>query len=92
MKPGDMLLIPSLWMHNVSSVSSSVSVNWFWKHIQSPDFYEKKDLFGNKDPRQAEQALNMATEIKKLIRQLPEHYREFYAHRAIASISEALTQ
>jgi hypothetical protein len=46
--PGDCLYIPALWFHNVVSEDFAVSVNLFWRHLP-PAFYERKDLYGNRD-------------------------------------------
>jgi hypothetical protein len=48
LRPGDCLYIPALWFHNVASETFAVSVNLFWRHLP-PEFYERKDLYGNRD-------------------------------------------
>lgn len=47
--PGDILYIPSLWFHNTKALSFSIGVNMFWKHLPH-NFYDKSDVYGNKDP------------------------------------------
>ena len=49
MEPGDILFIPALWFHNMTSLDFSVAVNVFWRNLQS-EVYDKKDPYGNKDP------------------------------------------
>jgi tRNA wybutosine-synthesizing protein 5 len=49
MEPGDILFIPALWFHNMTALDFSLAVNVFWRNLQ-PDFYDKKDPYGNKDP------------------------------------------
>lgn len=49
MEPGDVLFIPALWFHNMTSLNFSVSVNVFWRNLDQ-ELYDKKDPYGNKDP------------------------------------------
>jgi hypothetical protein len=39
--------IVAYWFHNVLALEPCIAVNIFWKHL-SDDFYQKKDLYGNK--------------------------------------------
>ena len=48
LEAGDILYIPALWFHNVTSLNFCVSVNLFWKQLESEQ-YQTKDLYGNKD-------------------------------------------
>lgn len=49
LEPGDVLFIPSLWLHNVHCADGfSISVNAFWRHMPH-SAYEAKDLYGNRD-------------------------------------------
>lgn len=56
MEPGDILFIPSLWLHNMTSLDFSVAVNVFWKNL-NPELYDKKDPYGNKDPLPASKVI-----------------------------------
>ena len=59
LEPGDVLYIPALWFHNVTSIGFSVALNVFWRshhheHAQQggsatidPNLYDRKDLYGN---------------------------------------------
>lgn len=84
LEPGDVLFIPSLWFHNVSSDHDgpTVSINSFFRHL--PDaHYEKKDLYGNKDLIEANVADAFVDKAIESLDQLPEHYRTFYLERAL---------
>ena len=85
--PGDILFIPALWFHNVTSVDFGVAVNLFWKHLDS-QFYDEKDIYGNKDPPQAQRALQTVDKAMKLLQELPTELKEFYSLRLIARIEE----
>lgn len=56
MEPGDILFIPSLWFHNMTSLDFSVAVNVFWRNL-GPEVYDKKDPYGNKDPLPASKVI-----------------------------------
>ncbi|KAG5492714.1 hypothetical protein JKF63_01294 [Porcisia hertigi] len=63
--PGDMLFLPSMWFHHITTlltdaeVASSagaptpnpynISVNVFYRHFKDTTVYDVKDLYGNKD-------------------------------------------
>jgi len=55
MEPGDILFIPALWFHNMTSLNFSVAVNVFWRNLKR-DLYDQKDPYGNKDPLPASKA------------------------------------
>ena len=84
---GDVLFIPSLWFHNVLSLDFSVAVNVFWKHL-SPKFYDSKDTYGNKDPPQAQRAMQTMDRALKALQELPVEYRDFYARCIINKIQQ----
>lgn len=63
MEEGDILFIPSLWFHNITALDFSISVNVFWKNL-GPEFYDKKDTYGNRDPIPA-QLVASREEIRK---------------------------
>ena len=57
MEAGDILFIPALWFHNMTSLEFSVAVNVFWRNL-SPEVYDKKDPYGNKDPLPASKVIS----------------------------------
>ena len=88
LQPGDLLYIPSLWLHSVLSEDFSISVNVFWRDLPA-SAYPSKDLYGNADPLAAAAA---AAHIQKAIQQLgklPEHFRTFYGSRCLRQLSRA---
>ncbi|KRX86901.1 tRNA wybutosine-synthesizing protein 5 [Trichinella pseudospiralis] len=80
--PGDVLYIPALWFHNTTAVDFSISVNVFWKHLDS-SFYDKKDLYGNRDLILAQRAFQYFDQGAKLLEKLPSPYRQFYFSRSL---------
>uniref|UniRef100_A0A673KIT9 tRNA-yW synthesizing protein 5 n=1 Tax=Sinocyclocheilus rhinocerous TaxID=307959 RepID=A0A673KIT9_9TELE len=64
----------SLWFHNTLALEFGVGVNVFWKHLP-PDSYDKKDPYGNKDPR-----------TLGILEELPPDYRDFYACHMVLRI------
>ncbi|XP_046584131.1 tRNA wybutosine-synthesizing protein 5-like [Haliotis rubra] len=83
--PGDILFIPALWFHNVISLEFGVAVNVFWKHL-SPNLYDHKDTYGNKDPQPAARATQILDRALKTLEELPPEYRDFYARRLVTRI------
>lgn len=76
---GDTLFIPNYWWHSVTSNTFSVGVNIFWPSPQLIGLYDKKDVYGNKDPIPAASAVASVEKCIQNLRQLPEKYRKFYA-------------
>ncbi|GFR52769.1 hypothetical protein Agub_g15380, partial [Astrephomene gubernaculifera] len=89
--PGDVLFLPSLWFHNVTTTGGhmSASVNVFWRHLPQ-EFYHKKDLYANRDLVQAEEADKAADAALAQLSQLPEHYRAFYGARLLGRLGREL--
>ena len=99
--PGDVLFIPALWFHNVTSIGFSVALNVFWRsHQPSPSLkgpaaltramYDPKDLYGNRDPPAATQAMAHVDAAAAELAALPTEFRQFYARRAIRALETAL--
>lgn len=57
----------------------------FWRHL-SQDSYDKKDLYGNKDPVAAARALQALERALGVLDDLPTEYRDFYARRMVLRI------
>ena len=87
MHPGDVLFIPALWFHNVLSIDFSVAVNMFWRHLD-PQFYDTKDVYGNKDPLHAQRAGQIMERALTALEELPEEYQDFYGRCLIARIEQ----
>ncbi|CAH1788010.1 unnamed protein product [Owenia fusiformis] len=85
LEPGDILFIPALWFHNVISLDYGIAVNVFWKHLDN-SCYDSKDTYGNKDPVVATRAIQKLDNALKLLKDLPDDYRDFYARRMVSRI------
>jgi tRNA wybutosine-synthesizing protein 5 len=70
-------------------LSFSVGVNIFWKNLDE-QFYEKKDIYGNKDLTFASKAILFADKSIKEINSLPLYYREFYTKRLVQMLMDNL--
>ena len=99
LQPGDVLYIPALWFHNVTSIGFSVALNVFWRshHVGGPqhkkaggdpNLYSAKDLYGNRDPPAAARAIELAQQAAAELRRLPEPFKSFYARRAVREIEQ----
>lgn len=89
LQPGDILFIPALWFHNMTALNFSVAVNVFWKNLED-FYYDKKDVYGNKDLILANNAFIHLDKALKSINDLPDEYKNFYGQRLIAKIQEIL--
>ena len=78
MEPGDILFIPALWFHSVKSRGFSVAVNTFFRHLPS-EYYERKDVYGNKDLKPFQDAL---VHLKR-VKELQSDYRKFYVEQLL---------
>ena len=91
MHPGDVLFMPALWFHNVTSIDYGVAVNTFWRGLDER-FYDTKDTYGNKDPPQVQRSLQILDRALGLLDDLPNTFREFYSRRIIARVEERLSK
>ncbi|CAD5122685.1 DgyrCDS11095 [Dimorphilus gyrociliatus] len=71
---GDVLFIPALWFHNVTSLEFGIAVNVFWRHLPE-EFYEPKDPYGNKDLIPANRAFEKLSRALKDMNDLPYDYK-----------------
>lgn len=98
---GDAVFIPSLWFHNTYAKNMgtpAISINIFWKSLEN-QFYDRKDLYGNKDLIKASEAFSHMDRAVACIRELQDSekndlssYRKFYLARMIDALSEELKQ
>lgn len=88
LQPGDILFMPALWFHNITSLEFGVAVNMFWRHLPR-DLYDNKDPYGNKDPLPAQRAIQTVEKAVKLINELPDTYKDFYARRLVSNIESS---
>ncbi|CAF0715070.1 unnamed protein product [Brachionus calyciflorus] len=91
LNPGDGIFIPSLWLHNVITLDFSIGVNVFWKHLDD-EFYEKKDIYGNKDLLNAQKAFLFTDKSLKELNSMPLYYKEFYTKRIIEALKDNLNK
>lgn len=89
MEPGDIVFIPALWFHNVRALDFSVAINAFWYHL-SEDCYDKKDVYGNKDPLPVVRANQSVDSAIKALSALPEEYRHLYGLNLVRKITQKL--
>lgn len=89
LEEGDILFIPALWFHNVISLEFSIAVNVFWRELDS-SMYDKKDTYGNKDLLLATRAMQVLDRALKIVGELPENYRDFYARVMVTKIETKL--
>lgn len=79
--PGDVLLIPSMWLHTAAPLSDlGVAVNVFFRDLQN-GYSTGKDVYGNKDLAAYEKGRQDVGRIKKAFQGLPEETRRFYLAR-----------
>lgn len=81
MKPGDVLFIPSLWLHTASPTSGvSIAMNVFFRNL-STGYSAGKDVYGNRDLQAYEKGRQDISKIVKSFAGLPADVRQFYLHR-----------
>ncbi|KAG5519226.1 hypothetical protein PMAC_002314 [Pneumocystis sp. 'macacae'] len=88
--PGDILYIPPFWLHAIYSLEPSISVNVFWRHLES-QYYATitKDVYGNRDLKPYEISRNLIKKIVENFKGLSRNERKFYLERLGAELIEA---
>ena len=87
LEPGDILFIPALWFHNVTALQFGIAVNVFWKNLNKK-LYDPKDPYGNKDLIPAARSMDILSRALKVLNELPEEYKDFYARKMISKIKK----
>ena len=87
LQPGDILFIPALWFHNVTALDFGIAINVFWKNLDIK-LYDTKDPYGNKDLIPAARSMDIMHRALKILNELPEDYRDFYARKMVAKVEK----
>lgn len=88
---GEAIFIPALWFHNTKALQFSIGVNFFWKDPLLSEFYNKTDVYGNKDLIPATDAYSNIDKALKHLSKLPDKYKQFYIHMIIARLNKELS-
>jgi tRNA wybutosine-synthesizing protein 4 len=81
---GDILFLPSLWLHTASPVSNtSVAINMFFRDLRN-GYAAGKDVYGNRDLQAYEKGRQDIARIVKSFDDLPLPVRQFYLQRLVA--------
>ncbi|KAK9457280.1 S-adenosyl-L-methionine-dependent methyltransferase [Dipodascopsis uninucleata] len=81
MHPGDILFIPSMWLHATLPLEPSISINTFWKDLDQSAYSLGKDVYGNRDLKTYEDGRLAVKRIIKSFDNLPDDIRKFYISR-----------
>lgn len=85
--PGDVLFIPSLWLHTARPLDGiSVSVNVFFRGLQN-GYAAGKDVYGNRDLQAYEKGRRDVAKIGNMFDNLPPDIRKFYLLRLAEELS-----
>lgn len=91
LKPGDVLFLPSLWLHTASPTSGmSIAVNVFFRNLRN-GYAAGKDVYGNRDLQAYEKGRQDITKIVKSFDSLPLDVREFYLQRLAEEFNQKAT-
>ena len=81
LEPGDMLLLPPMWLHTATPTSDmSVAVNVFFRDLDGV-YSTGRDVYGNRDLAAYEKGRQDAARIGKSFEKLPREIRMFYLSR-----------
>ncbi|PHH83163.1 hypothetical protein CDD82_3328 [Ophiocordyceps australis] len=90
LKPGDVLFLPSLWLHSGQAMSNmSVAVNIFFKHLDNDCYSAGRDVYGNRDLVAYDKGRLDVARIAKAFRHLPLETRGFYISRLAQELEQA---
>lgn len=90
LQPGDVLFIPSLWLHTATSPAgeASVAVNVFFRDLATGWYAAGRDVYGNRDLQAYEKARMDVQKIVRSFEGLPRDTRRFYLVRLAEEMRE----
>jgi len=90
LQPGDILFLPSLWLHTASPTSGvSIAVNVFFRNL-SVGYAAGKDVYGNRDLQAYEKGRQDIAKIIKSFDSLPRDVRGFYLQRLADELKDRI--
>jgi tRNA wybutosine-synthesizing protein 4 len=81
MSPGDIIFIPAMWLHATLPLEPSISINVFWKDLESSLYSQGRDVYGNRDLKAYEEGRVLIKRISKSFEAMPADIRKFYLAR-----------
>ncbi|KAK4100966.1 LCM-domain-containing protein [Parathielavia hyrcaniae] len=79
LSPGDVLVLPPLWLHTATPVSDeSIAVNVFFRDLDGGHYAPGRDVYGNRDLASYEKARQDVARIAGSFRKMPDEARAFY--------------
>jgi len=88
MQPGDVLFIPSLWLHTASPLTApSISLNVFFRNLHA-GYAAGKDVYANRDLQMYEKGRQDVAKIARSFEALPFDTRNFYLQRLAQELSQ----
>ncbi|KAK9433007.1 S-adenosyl-L-methionine-dependent methyltransferase [Lipomyces doorenjongii] len=81
MSPGDIIFIPPMWLHATLPLEPSISINVFWKDLESSLYSQGRDVYGNRDLKAYEEGRVLIKRISKSFDAMPADIRKFYLAR-----------
>jgi tRNA wybutosine-synthesizing protein 4 len=90
MRPGDILFIPSMWLHATLPLCPSVSLNFFWKDLSHTMYATGKDVYGNRDITAYENGRKFVNKVIDGFEGVPEEIRRFYLLRLADELNKSV--
>ncbi|KAL1842599.1 hypothetical protein VTJ49DRAFT_4779 [Mycothermus thermophilus] len=90
LSPGDVLLLPSLWLHTATPTVGDVSiaVNVFFRDLDNAHYAPGRDVYGNRDLAAYEKGRQDVARIANSFKKLPAEARKFYLLRLADELRE----
>lgn len=90
LNPGDLLFLPSLWLHTTSPMTNlGVAVNLFFRNLAS-GYAAGRDVYGNRDLAAYEKGRQEVSRIVASFNKIPPQMREFYVKRLANELVQKL--
>lgn len=88
LEPGDILFLPSCWLHAASPLSSpSIAINVFFRDLKY-GYGAGRDVYGNRDLQPYEKGRQDIARVIKGFEKLPNSVKDFYLRRLLAEFRQ----
>ena len=88
LSPGDVLYIPSCWMHAAKPLTPCIGIDVFFRNFEGASYTHGRDVYSNRDATVYEKGRKKVHGIVNDFKDLPKDMRKFYLSRLVEELKD----